>query len=408
MVPPKTPADRPEFVSALARELSAIPAGIRRRFGIPDIAIDILDALVATVRELLDDGDGRPLLERLNDASSRFEPLLDFDPEQVERFTRWVDSDFQTEIKRRIAEFQSPAKKLFLNRILGSAHFMRLKRAAAEDGALLVLAARRMLRFCLPLAQAIHDAASAVPAAVRDGFAGISFTEFTLVHMSLQLDNALDQLMDKQGLRLEDLDLPYRADEGSGLDVDVNELIEALRVALSDETMRRAEDISDQLGRKLRGFEQALELSDDGASQAATSLVEFIDRLLRGAFDEDYVLAWSHEHFPNDKTLAYTPNGQNVKPRPTKRAQALCFVYAGQAPNENSTLEPLMAATIVSVRGLAEKIKHADRGTEEEKQSLRELMASFRGAMTFTMRFTWSLAGDDRLEYLRDRFARAA
>lgn len=407
MVPKKTPADDPKFVSALARELFAIPAGIRQRFGIPDITIDVLEAVVVTVRELLDDRDARPLLERLQDASSRFEPLLNLDPERVQRFTQWVDSDFQDDLKRRIAEFQSPAKQRFLNKILGSAHFTRLKRAAAEDGALLVLAARRMLRFCLPVAQAIHDAATAAPAAVRDG-SGLSFTEFTLVHMSLQLDNALDQLMEKQGLRLEDLDLPYRADEGSGLDVDVDELVHALRAALSDETMRRAEEISEQLGRKLRGFEQALELSDDGASQAATSLVEFIDRLLRGAFDETYVLAWSQEHFPSDSTLVYTPSSGNAKPRATKRAQALCFVYAGQAPNEHGTLEPLMAATIVSVRNLAEKIKHADRGTEEEKHELRELMASFRGAMTFTMRFTWTLADDDRLEYLRDRFAKAA
>lgn len=400
--------DAPQFTSALARELAAVPASVRRRFGVPDIAIDVLEALVVTLREMLDDSDGRPLEERLSAAGERFEPIFsNLDPAKLERITQWVESDFKSELERRLAQFRSPAGRLFLNRLLGSARFERLKRALVEDGALLLLAVRRMLRFCLPLAQAIQDAASTVPASVRDDFAALNFTEFTLVHLSVQLDSALDRLLEKQGLNLDELNLPYRAGENTVLGVEIDELVRTLRAALSEETLQRADDISDRLGRKLRGFEQALELSEDGASQAATSLVEFIDRLLRGAFDDDYVLDWAKQHFPQDATLAYTPNG-STKTRPTKKAQALCFAYAGQPPSENSTLEQLMAVSIVQVRNLAEKIKHADEGTVEEKEVLRDLMASLRGSITFTMRFTWPLAGDDRIDYLRERFGKAA
>lgn len=349
------------------------------------------------------------MVDRFASIGAHFEPILeaDLDETALARLTEWVQSDFEADLKRRLAQFTSPEGKLFWNRLLGTRRFQRLKRALADDGALLLVALRRMLRYCLPLAQAIQDAAGPLPAKTRSEFTDLNFTEYTLVHLSMQMDAALDKFMSKQGVNLEELDLPYRPEETRLLGVEVDDLIATLRLALSQETMQRADDISDRLGRKLRGFEQALEMSEDGVSQAATSLVEFIDRLLRDAFDEEYVLAWAAEHFPGDSRMTYTPN-ESSKPRPTKRAQALCFVLAGQKPNETDALSQLMAVSLVEVRSMAQKIKHADEGTAEEKELLRELMQAVRGSITFTTRLGWALAGDDRLDYLRDRFAKAA
>ena len=147
-------------------------------------------------------------------------------------------------------------------------------------------------------------------------------------------------------------------------------------------------------------------LTDDGVSQAANSLIEFIDRLLRQAFDECYVLQWASTHFPGEDRMTHVDVVNVV--HPTTFARALCFVCAGDAPNEPYEPARMLADSLVSVRRAAEKLKLANADEATEVNTLRNLMAAVRGVMTFVMRFTWGLAHEERLDYLRRRFAIAS
>lgn len=310
--------------------------------GLPDVAIELTDIVVQMIRTLVNDDDPRDLLERINDVGQLVESRFPGDPDAatIERLSRWAEDDMKGEVEKRLRQLQSPAGQLFLKRAMGSKRYTRLLRALHEDGALVMLAARRATRYALPLIQALQDAAAPLPADLRAQFLSITGSDRALLQAALDLDGLIDDFIDKQGIRIDVVDVPLRPDEISRLSIDVERLSAMIRIGLRVETEARFADLSALLSRKLRGFEQALEHSDDGVSQAANSLIEFIDRLLRQTFDEAFVSEWAMQHFPDDQRLTFThPTGG----RPTKLAQALCFVHAGEAPDDMSPLRQLLA-----------------------------------------------------------------
>lgn len=115
-------------------------------------------------------------------------------------------------------------------------------------------------------------------------------------------------------------------------------------------------------------------------------------------------LEWVSAHRPHDASLTYEKDG---KIHPGKRAQILCFAYAGQPPADETMLNDVLATSIMNVRTAAQKIKHADRGTPEEAEQLRTLMQAARGALVFLLRVSWA-RGTDRYENLQNKFATAA
>jgi len=131
------------------------------------------------------------------------------------------------------------------------------------------------------------------------------------------------------------------------------------------------------------------------------TLVEFIDRLLRQTFDDRSVLKWAGAHFPGDVRMSRMDKSNAC--RPTTFARALCFVHAGEPPAEGSEPLQMLAESLVAARRTAEKLKHANADTADEIDTLRDLMTAVHGVMTVTMRFTWGLVGDARLDYLRER-----
>ena len=141
--------------------------------------------------------------------------------------------------------------------------------------------------------------------------------------------------------------------------------------------------------------------SVDGVSQAANSLVEFIDRLLRQAFSEADVVSWSNTHFPGDKRMFH-------QGRPTARAKALCFVYAGlDVPEPPSVLHELVASGVVATRRQLEKLKHADLGTDEERQLLAAHLNGIEGFLTLVVGLGWAAVPDEKLETLKVRLGPA-
>lgn len=394
--------------SALARELRLVPLPIRRSIGLPDFALDVMDAVVETLHDVLDTDKARGWEDRLEAIPGRFESIFPEDDvdQLLEKLTRFAESDIKAMLDPYVARFKNGSAKKFLQRLLGSGRYSRLVSAWEADWALCLLAFRRLMRAVLPFVQALEDAAVPLSDKEREGFATSSSAEFVLIGMVLKVDSTIESYLDRRDMSFVELGFPARADEASTLSAGLHELVDALRMVLDVEAELRASELSDMLVRKLRGFEQALESSEDGIAQAASSLVEFVDRLLRTAFTPEEVLAWVALHYPDDTSLTYRRNGEGEL-LPTKRAAALCFSNAGQAPNPESTVNSMLATTLVKVRKDAEQLKHADRGTPQEAEELRVLMKAMRGAVTFVLRANWILS-EGQYERLQERFAKAA
>ena len=392
--------------SALAGELAAIPRRVRSAIGLPDAAVQTVEILVRMLHTLLNDDDPRELADRATDLAPLLEKLVgdELEPASLSRLTGWSEAQVKEKLENHIHRLASPNGRRFLRQAMGAGRYDRIKQALIDDGNLVMLATRRLLHYTLPLIQALQDATVTVSATERGEFAGLAGTEQPLVQLAIQLDGVIDDFVEKHGFRIDQLDLPVRPDEVSRMQIDAEQLVVAIRMALRSETEGRIAELSDQLSRKLRGFEQALAYSEDGVSQAANSLVEFIDWLLRQAFDEAFVLQWSAQHYPANLELAYQDKANGVV-RPTTHARALCFVHAGEAPLEPDTFGRLLASSLAGARRRAEKLKHGSYGEPGEADALRELMDAVRGVMTLVLRFAWGLAHADRLDYLRNRLA---
>jgi hypothetical protein len=119
------------------------------------------------------------------------------------------------------------------------------------------------------------------------------------------------------------------------------------------------------LTRKYRGARAVLESDNpDRVSQAANSLIELIDRLLRLIATEEDVLAWCREAEEKDLVRKVSEGVY----RPTKRGQLRYFVhfFIGDWSNEAMAqsgaqdIRLALALTGHRVRAAAEKQKHAD------------------------------------------------
>jgi hypothetical protein len=175
---------------------------------------------------------------------------------------------------------------------------------------------------------------------------------------------------------------------------------------VSDESLQYAEELSETIVRKLRGARHAVENSPDPVSQAANSLIELIDRMLRGAFSDEEVLAWVAEHVPERKGMTHAPPNA-TGPRPTRRARALCFSYAGGAVLENSMLHEAAAVVLVQMHQLLEGLKHADRGTDEERAELLNFIASVESYVLLVCRVGWTMCNEADLARVRARLGGA-
>lgn len=396
--------------SALAAELRSMPPRVLALFRIPTDLIPMLDAATATIHDLLNDDDPRQWDQKLADGMHYFE-AVDFEDKleaRLDAVAEWLENKTADEqrnaVERYVRRFKNGNIPRFLLRLLGSGRYLRLKNAAEKDYALCLLGARRLLRIALPFAQALEDAFSLLSDKERLPISKTPSAEAAYLQLLLKLDEMIDSFLVKRSMDFSGLGYPARTTELSILDVGIADLIRSLQTLLDVDMETQAAELSDILRRKFRGFEQALNNSDDGVGQAATSLIELIDRLLRTAFSSEEVLEWVSTHRSDDASLVYKKDG---KIHPGKRAQILCFAYAGQPPADESRLNDVLATSIMNVRTAAQKIKHADRGTPEEAEQLRALMQAARGALVFLLRVSWA-RGTERYEDLQHKFATAA
>ena len=326
--------------------------------------------------------------------AEKFQSLIDGDPEYIDRWLkRWVATN---------------GPRRFLARAVGAAANRKLHAALEADCRVIFNALQRGVDALLPLAQAVDscgqfantdDALQLLHAFKPDADSAQS-SIFVLLGLNLS-----DVLQKIGALRVEDL----LAGEFSGIhfsfsESDVKSTVDRLAEVVSSDSRERISALNERLVRKIQGAGDALDNSADGVSQAANSLVEFVDRLLRAvAFDEETV-QWLSASQTLTKEATYISGG---KTRPTKRGQALYFI-SGHKPVGDVETDPVSSYIIsglLGARDALQKFKHADEGSDEEKDIVRKAARAIEGFVVFTLRVGWLGRTDSELDLLRMRVA---
>jgi hypothetical protein len=389
---------------------------IRQQLGFDPCLMALWDATVTGCELVLDDNDSRPWHERLeSDLNTILDELfaglnLDESIRRLEEIAAPQSGVIPGWIKRFGGE---PSATKYFIRAVGSGRYYRVRKAMKADAAVVMIGVRRLLRWFLPFTVAVDDCASLLtvdqltaiyeacaqpgtkPAAIND----------SLLRLLLMLDEQIDRLV-KFGVPLPEA--TARVDERHHLDVaDQAAFVDQLRTVVSGQSRTLVVELSQALTNKIQGARDAMQYSADPVSQAANSLIELIDRLLRGAFPEAFVLKWTAENLPDERNAAYTTKEGLTKP--TKRAQAFCFAYAGQKIQQRSALNEIAAVGLVIARKQLEQLKHADTGSTEEQKRLYGLLSAVEAYIVVAIRLGWSIhANDADLDQLRSRLVAAA
>lgn len=394
---------KPSGRSETAKVLASLPANQLKVLGIEYWAIGALDAGVTIATVLGSDIDTRPLADRIEWLANN----LEFpDGVEAEDVLRSIAAAAEDTIPKFVKRARTDVWKRFLRRLVGAAAYDRLVSAVYADTAVVVAAVQVAVRVIQPLALAIDNCAATLsPEQITKlGPFGNGDPTTSVLRTFLSLDNALTQLVDMEfDLSAFDGDADEVKDVHAD-DVILDELVETARLALSGEIRAMLSSVNDLLRRKLSGAVTAIESSDDGVSQAANSLIELIDRLLRKAFTDAEVLEWLEATGRASKDLVFEDG--NGKIRPTKRAQALCFVY-GANVSEPSPFHEVVAHSLVEVRTKLQKLKHAESNTPDEVSALRTMMDTVEGALSFAIRIGWMSLGLGTVDKLRERLEAA-
>lgn len=368
--------------SRIAEFLRQLDPDIRTALHFDDAAVIGADLLISMCRALMDTGSEQPWQDRVESTLEEFDLSdvgtgLDHILEQMQNkdvAISWLNS------------FKGVNYRAFALRLLGAGDFRRLADAVKEDGAIVALAVRRGLRGLMPFAVAWSDAVSNMSENQRKAVSKTDIIGLEVVQMVIKADEAFGKKfistlpMQLTAATADDL-VGWRPD-------DMTEIVSTIRHRVADSSAKRLERENSQLVRKIRGAKDALTHSEDGISQAANSLIELIDRIMREAFTKEEVMGWVEANLPDEPGLTFEKDDSVL---PNKRAEALCFVYRGgptaREANEHDNgqgptlIHDVLARVIVATRTSLQKFKHDDAGTQEEKDQLFSLLAGLEGAL---------------------------
>ena len=378
--------------SELGPLLQSLGPGRLQAMGLPSWAPVVVDRVVWIAKLMTDSGDSRHWTEKLDAA------LTADEVQDLAVFVAALDDGW---VAKQLDGLTGQSKHRFWNKLLGQAMFDRLKVAFAEDARAVLGATRSGLVQLRPLAVALQDALSVLPPAEaeRSGFpntaAGSLLAE--LVRADEYLDFVCAQLEARQFL----FDSPVL----EGASKDVSGLLDGLRRNLTAESASRLGTVDAALERKMKGAGDALNFSADGASQAANSLVEVIDRLLRQSVDNAEVLRWVADDYPGgQKDLTYRPNG-STRLAPTKRAQLLFYLYNGRKMAKVEPFIETLVSAFLSAREILQQIKHADSDYDDAVVEVEAAMRSLAGSLTIVMRLRALTSGPDSLDGISETLA---
>ncbi|MEU0039997.1 hypothetical protein [Streptomyces sp. NPDC006333] len=306
-----------------------------------------------------------------------------------------ISDDFEEEkTKAWLEQFNGPSYQKFVKKILGAAQYRLLIKAFKEDAAVMALALRRVTRALMPFSIAWHDAKTLVSQNQIKPANRAQLLDFNTVDLMVSLDKFLGEKV--LSVLPMSLTRATEADLASWSKDEVDGLVTNFRALVTEASTKKVERANSSLVRKIRGARDALRYSEDGVSQAANSLIELLDRIMREAFPPNVVLAWTAENLPDEPEMTHIKQGVR---QPTKRAEALCFVYGASSVHEGrmeneyddgtgpGVFQDLLARVLVSARNKLQKLKHADGGTEEEREQLSSVLAALEGGLMLGLSF---------------------
>jgi hypothetical protein len=390
-IPPLTLAVPP---SALVVELRGFPARTLRMMGITPEALEVFDAIMEGAKVLVDDTDRRPVTEKLE---AVFEAV---NPKAGEAFAQRLTEFDEDAVREAIRFYSRQDYRRYLRRMLGEGGLHRLLEAASVDLDILITLVYRAVDVVTPYAVAIEELAGALDERQVKRFMDVYPAGGFLLRLMLQICDSLDLMVEK--VMVPELMEVLAAERSRRpLTRDVEQLTRDARVRMSGLSRELVKDLSATLDRKLRGAKDALAFSADSTSQAANSLIEFIDRLLRNAFSEAEVMAWVEVNYAGVPDLLYEDDRGKV--RPTKRAQALCLSHGGQPVAQHSPFHLLAATALNAARRELQSIKHADEGTDDERRRVESCTVVVEAFVQFGCRLAWVALPNEALQELRGR-----
>jgi len=384
--------------SATAKELQSLPANVRSRLGAVNELLFILDAVVLAAEAILDEEDTRPWLERVESFFESFGPV---DETISRRVGDWLVHLSEEDIERFARQFKRQNYLDYVRKMVGQAAFHRLHVALSADVDIVAAAAHFAIRSSLPFSVAISDLAETLTDEQIAELLDFNPAGGMFLEMSLSMLSAMDEVVDKYALP-DQLDRVLRARDDAPTAEDLLSLTRDLRQRISGRSRERVKELSAYLDRKLQGAKDALAFSADSVSQAANSLVEFIDRLCRLAFTEDEVLDWLARNYTGTPDLLYTDTAKSVL-RPTKRGQALCLLHGRADVQSESAIHVMMASSLNATRKRLQSLKHADDGSPEDMEAVTKCMAAVEAFVHLGLGLSWATLSDDALAELRLR-----
>ncbi|MBX4179421.1 hypothetical protein [Streptomyces geysiriensis] len=370
------------YQSSIATFTRTLEPSLLAALRIDESVVLVTETLVSICKALTNSADTRPWQERIEDC------FANTDDEDLRKILVAFTEEFQGDKpKNWIENFKSQTYRSFVERLLGAARYRLLVNAAKEDGAVVALAFRRGVRALMPFAVAWNDALSLMS---KEQLKAANRADVLAVN-AIQMVISIDDFLGEKVLS----SLPMEVTAASSTDLAAwapdgpDDLVPQFRALVTEASAKRVERANSPLVRKIRGARDALRYSEDGVSQAANSLIELLDRIMREAFPPAEVLLWVDNNLPDEPGLTHLKDGNRA---PTKRAEALCFVYgggpvvAGEATALDtgegpSFLHDVVALVLVSARNKLQKLKHADSGSQEEREQLMMVLAALEGAL---------------------------
>ncbi len=366
--------------SRFARRARELDPRVLSALRIEPVVLQVADVVVTVCSVLMNDQDSRPWQERLEGTFKELDPDVDAVVNGIETFAQ---EETHVAVDAWVRKVRNVGYQAFARRLVGAAEYDRLQRALREDAALVALAVRRGVRAAMPFVAAFEDGLEVMTA---EQLAQIQAANLIGVNFG-QLMHQFDAMLgEKVWPKLPMETVPTCEDDFLGLE----QFADQVRASVTTSAMAHLIRVNEPLVRKLTGARDALKYSADGVSQAASSLVELIDRVLREAAAESDVLKWIDREMPDTAELTYRTVSTGER-RPTIRGSTLYFVYGGGSVARQplgsddgtgpSILHEVLASVVVAARKKLQRLKHADSTDPADRAQLDQLLGAVEGTL---------------------------
>ena len=382
--------------SEFVREIRGLPENLQNRLPIDAYLPDLFDIVMGMVKTIVNPNDNTEIIDALSDFFSKCdEQTLS---EATKALYALAKNGSSMKLLKRLANQKEG--HIFLQRTMGK-KALSLETALKRDLAFLITLFSQTIHGIMPIIAAWEDTLEILSEEQRMKIAEVMPLSINLLQVAIEFENDFSSEMLRH-LPAEMIVAAQSQMHVLGTDKflpEVNQIKDYLKL----DGENRIAQINEPLVRKFKGAATALNTSEDGVSQASSSLIELVDRMLRDFATKAEVVIWLRNNsYLTEETIYKDQNGSTC---PTKLGESLCFLYGkGQTPTAISgedgtavieTIYYYLAKSFVAARNTLQKIKHADNDTQEERELVTKCANAILGVVEFAHRFGWIYQGAD-------------